>query len=120
MQPGEHVQVVTALKPTDASITVTEVRLLGTGNSLRVDKIMTSVNSMPGPFTRAHAPPLRVAAWQALWISASLTLTRCPARAVTLTAVRVSYGELGPSLSQTVPFDQRTTVLACPEQPARP
>jgi hypothetical protein len=30
-----------------------------------------------------------------------------------LTAVRVSYRELGVSLSQAVPLDERITVLAC-------
>jgi hypothetical protein len=113
LQPGEHVRVVTALKPADESITVTAVRLVGTDSLLRVDQIVTSVNSMREPFTRAQALPLRVSAWQALWISARLTLTRCPAPTVTLTAVRVSYREFGLSLSQIVPLDQRTTVLAC-------
>ncbi len=114
LHPGEHVQVVTALKPGDASITVTAVRLLGTGNSLRVDRIVATVNTMPEPFARTNPLPIRVAAWQALWISATLTLTRCPATPVTLTAVRVSYREFGLSLSQTVPLDQSTTVLSCP------
>jgi len=114
LHAGEHVQVVTAMKPGDASITVTAVRLLGTGSALRVDRIVTTLNTMPEPFARPKPLPLRVAAWQAMWISATLTLTRCPATLVTLTAVRVSYRELGLSLSQTVPLDQSTTVLACP------
>jgi hypothetical protein len=114
LRRGEQVQVVTALKPGDASITVTAVRLLGTGDSLRVDRIVATVNTMPEPFARTHQPPIRLAAWQALWIRATLTLTRCPGRPVTLTAVRVSYREFGLSLSQTVPLDQSTTVLSCP------
>jgi hypothetical protein len=116
LHPGEHVQVVTALKSGDASITVTAVRLVGTGNSLRVERIVTTVNATAEPFARTTALPIRVAAWQALWISATVTLTRCRATPVTLSAVRVSYREFGVSLSQTVPLDQSTTVLACPSR----
>jgi len=46
------------------------------------------------------------------WISAQVTLTRCPPTPVTLTAMRVSYREFGVSLSQTVPLDDSTTVQA--------
>jgi hypothetical protein len=113
LRPGDHVQVTTALKPGDASITVTAVRFVGTGGVLRVDRVATRVNTMPVPFVRPTPLPLRLNAWQALWISAQLTLTRCPATPVTLTAVRVSYREFGLSLSQTVPLDDNTNVPAC-------
>jgi hypothetical protein len=113
LRPGDHVQITTALKPGDASITVTAVRLVGTNGALRVDRIAARVNAMPVPFVPPTPRPLRLAPWQALWISAQLTLTRCPATPVRLNAIRVSYREFGLSLSQTVPLDDSTTVLGC-------
>ena len=118
LRPGERLQLMTALKPGDFAITVTAVRLLGTDGVLHVDRSVVTLNAPPEPAfwhprARATTLPLRVAAWQALWVSDTLTLKRCPATPVTLTAVRVSYREFGVSLTQVVPLDQNTTVAAC-------
>lgn len=112
LRPGGHIQVTTAMKPGHFPITVTGAKILGTAGVLRVDRVTVSVNSPPVSFIRQPPLPLRIDAGHALWIGAKLTLVRCSAGPVTVAAVRVSYRELGLSLTQAVPLDQSTTV-AC-------
>jgi hypothetical protein len=112
MRPGGHVEVTTAMKPGHLPITITGVQILGTGRALRADRLWASVVSPPFPFRPSAPLPLRVGARQSLWVSAKLTLIRCDSSTLRLSAVRISYRELGLSLTQTVPLDQSTT-LAC-------
>jgi hypothetical protein len=113
LRPGGHIQVATAMKPGHLPITVTGAKILGTASVLRVTRVTVAGNSPPFPFRPSPPLPLRVDAGHALWISARLTLVRCSTRAVTVSAVRISYRELGLSLTQAVPLDQSTTVAAC-------
>jgi len=113
LRPGGHIQIATAMKPGHLGITVTGAQILGAGGVLRVDWVTLSVNSPPELWIPLRPLPLRVDAGHALWIGARLTLVRCAARAVTVSAVRVSYRELGLILTQAVPFDQDVTIAAC-------
>jgi hypothetical protein len=115
LRPGGHIQVATAMKPGHLPITVTGARILGTDGVLRVDRVTVSRDSPPYPFTANNRTqlPLRVDAGHALWISAKLTLIRCVTSAVTVSAVQISYRELGLALTQAVSIDQSTTVAGC-------
>jgi hypothetical protein len=115
LHAGGHFKIASAMKPAHMPITVTGVRFLGGGALLRVDRVTLTRNYPPWPFvTPAHRPlPLHLEAGQALWVGARLTLTRCTAPTVRVSAVTVSYRELGLSLHQTVGLDQAVTVAAC-------
>ena len=115
LRAGGHIKLASAMKPGHVPITVTGARLLGTAGLLRVDRMTVTLNSPPWPFgIRAYPPlPLHLHAGQALWVSARLTLTRCTTTRLTVSAVRISYRELGFSLSQDVPLDQTVALAAC-------
>jgi hypothetical protein len=116
LSPGGHLGFQTALKPEHFAITITAIQLVGAGGALRTDHRYLNVNSpyVGPPFgPPALALPLHVAPAQAFWIDYRLTLTRCTRRPLELSAVRISYRELGLSLEQTVPLDQRLTIAPC-------
>jgi hypothetical protein len=113
LSPGQPIQLETAMKPGNLPITVTGVRILGTGELLRVDGVTVSANSSHDPSLHLSTLPLRVEAGHALWISAKLALVRCRASTVTISAVAVSYRALGLSLTQAVPLDQDIAVAGC-------
>jgi hypothetical protein len=112
---GGHLQISTAMKPGHVPIVVTAAKFLGTGGDVRADRLTLTVDEPPFPFraTGNHPLTLHVDAGQALWVSARLTLIKCVRSAVTVSAVRISYRELGFSLSQDVPLDQAPTVTGC-------
>lgn len=64
------------------------------------------------PGTSARLPA-RVAARHALWIGYALALRRCPSEPVAITRIKVSYRELGLSLTETVPLAGTKTLLTC-------
>jgi hypothetical protein len=112
---GGHFKLASAMKPAHVPITVTGVNFVGAGGLLRVDRVTVMRNYPAWPWGVRHHPPLplHVGAGQALWVGARLTLTRCTTRTVRVSAVAVSYRELGLSLHQTVGLDQAVTVAAC-------
>ncbi|HEX4035818.1 MAG TPA: hypothetical protein VHX66_15340 [Solirubrobacteraceae bacterium] len=111
--PGEPVQAEVGLQAGIFPITVTGARLVGLPSDVRV--IRVSRGSDPALL---HQPqPARfsthVAARHSLWFGYAVALKRCPIRPVAITRIRLSYRELGLSLTQTVPLAGSNTLLSC-------
>jgi len=112
-RPGEAVQAEAGLQLGLFPITVTDVRLVALPREIRVLRVTLGSNPpllQPTPHARLHA---RVGARHSLWIGYAVTLTRCPSQTAAITRIRISYRELGLSLTQTVPLAGSNTILSC-------
>jgi hypothetical protein len=90
-------------------ITVTGAHLVGLPNAVRV--IRVSRGSSPAPQSARFS--MRVGARHSFWIGYAVTLKRCPIQPVAVTRIKLSYRELGLSLTQTVPLAGSDTLLSC-------
>jgi hypothetical protein len=112
-QAGQPVQAEVGLQVGVFPITVTAVRLVGLPRGVRLIRI--ALGSSP-PLLRASLTaqlPGRVAARHSLWIGYAVALTRCPRQPLAITRIKLSYRELGLSLTQTVPLAASNTLLTC-------
>lgn len=111
--PGEPAQVEVGLQVGLFPITVTGVRLVDVPRGVRVIRVVLGSDA---PLLRSQpttSAPVHVAARQLLWIGYAAALTRCPGQPVAITRIRLSYRELGLSLSQTVPLAGSNTFITC-------
>ena len=113
VRPGEPVQAELGLQTGAFPITVTGVRLVHLPSAVRV--IRVSRGSSPALLHQPQSPrfSIRVAARDSFWIGYAVALRRCPSNPVAVTQLKVSYRELGLSLTQTVPLAGSNTLLSC-------
>ena len=77
--------------------------------------IRVSRGTSPALLHQPQSPrfSIRVAARDSFWIGYAVALRRCPSNPVAVTQLKVSYRELGLSLTQTVPLAGSNTLLSC-------
>ena len=112
-RPGRPVQAEVGLQVGVLPITVTGVRLVDVPHGIRVIKVALGSSPLllsPAPTTDL---PARVAARHSLWIGYAVALTRCPSQPLAITRIKLSYREVGLSLTQTVPLAGSDTLLTC-------
>ena len=113
VRPGDPVQAETGLHVGLLPITVTGLRLVDVPSSVRVIRLTLGSNAAFLSPPSSLQLPARVAARNMLWFGYAIALRRCPSQPVGVTRVRVSYRELGVSLTQTVPLAGYNTLLSC-------
>ena len=110
---GQPLQAEVGLQVGVFPITVTGVRLVGLPRRIRLIRIALESSPLLLPTSATARLPARIAARQSLWIGYAVALTRCPSQPVAITRIKLSYRELGLSLTQTVPLAGSNTLLTC-------
>ncbi len=112
-KPGRWLTASAGLTGGRFAVAVTGVRLLGPSGGLRVAPGVLSVGGPTFPFARRAPLPFHVPAGRSLWVSYRLKIRRCEGRPVGVTRIRLSYRELGLSLTQTVRLADGSMLLTC-------
>jgi hypothetical protein len=125
-RPGQLVQNMVGLQGSVFPITVIGAHLLGDTTPLRIAAVAPGSNPpvqawvrvAPGGPIPPRRPvarfPARVGAGGTFWIGWAVTLRHCPSQQAGVTRLRISYRELGLTLTQTVALGSNSTLLRCP------
>jgi hypothetical protein len=114
VRPGQLVHAQSGIETGVLPITVTGVRPLASASDVRIVKVAIAGNVPLSELPVASGGlALAVPARHLLWVGFAVRLTDCRSQAAGVTRIRISYRELGLSLSQTVPLAGSDTLLTC-------